>query len=130
MGNYQEIISTGFDIEEILKSYNQQLSKKQKEEDGKKNPAKGFSAEKIKEKGTGERKKEKSDKEKGSGDLLVAEEKDTGRIMYQDIKNYIGYSYGNKGIVMFVTFQVLCALCQLYSTYWVSYWTERDFEEQ
>ena len=105
-GNYQEIISTGFDIEEILKSYNQQLK------DGKKSTTtEGYSPEKAKEK-TAERKKEVDTRDKkGSGDLLVAEDKDQGGIKLADIRNYLSYSFGNFGFVLFFIFQTACALC-------------------
>jgi hypothetical protein len=74
MGRYDEIVSAGFDIEEILKSYNKSLSKTQK--------TKGFSAEKAREVGPSGKGETPQEPKKTGENLLVAEEKETGRVKF------------------------------------------------
>ena len=62
--------------------------------------------------------------------MLVQEEKETGEIGWQDFVNFLSFSAGNWGFFYYFTLCFSAAGCQLYTTYWVSYWTEQEFEEQ
>ena len=70
------------------------------------------------------------EKKKNTGDLHVAEEVEQGHVRLQDFVNLLSYSIGNFGFVLFFLIAISAALCQLYTTYWVSVWTTQDFEEQ
>lgn len=72
---------------------------------------------------------EATEKKKPNGDLHNAEEVEQGHIKFQDVVNLLSFSIGNIGFVIFFTIAILAALCQLYTTYWVSYWTTQDYEE-
>jgi hypothetical protein len=63
-------------------------------------------------------------KQKSGGDLVVAEDKEIGSIRAKDISNLLKFSVGNSGFFLYFFFATSAACMQLYTTYWVSYWTE------
>ena len=44
--------------------------------------------------------------------------------------NLLQYSLGNFGFFLYFFFSISAACCQLYTTFWVSKWTEEPFDEQ
>lgn len=117
LGNYKTITETGLDIEEILKSFNKNLKEEGKGE------KKQYDDEKKKKEKTGET-KDVMDKKAGTGNLMVNEEKELGSLGWQDVKNLMSFSYGYWGIFIYIFASSSAAGCQLYTTFWVSYWSE------
>jgi len=58
------------------------------------------------------------------GDLMVAEEKETGIMAFRDFVNYFKFAYSKWLFPLLFIISVACVLVQLYSTFWVSQWTE------
>ena len=53
-------------------------------------------------------------------DLIVDEEQDTGAVTFKDLQNYLSYSYGCFSYPMFLVVVTLCAVLQLYATYFLA----------
>ena len=103
------------------------------EEEKKKDKKKVFekevtSPERKKESSPTKAKEGEKDEAKG-GDLMVAEEIDKGSFTIQDFKNMFKFSVGNWGFFLYLFFAFSTAFCQLVTTYWVSRWSDTDFEE-
>lgn len=60
----------------------------------------------------------------------MKEVKDSGSIGLQDIRNLLSFSVGNWGIFFYLFCASSAAAFQLYTTYWISVWTEQDTDEQ
>jgi len=60
----------------------------------------------------------------------MAEEQDFGGISWQDYKNFLSFSMGYWGIVVYLGISFIAALSQLASSWWLGKWTEADLEEQ
>ena len=136
MGDYEEISSkTNFDIEEILKSYNKNLSN---QKDDKKlfeeiSPTKkkevdpatdAETAYQVTTKAKSSKKLLNTPSKKDEGDLMVAEDVEDGAVTLQDVKNLLGFSVGNCGFFLYFAFCFGSGFLQLYTTYWVALWTE------
>ena len=131
IGSYQEIVETGFNIKDILDSYNQAL-KAREDDDSKKTVFKAETAngspQKLKENGQSKQAeavvnkgdstaafaagKEKTPKEneKKQEDLVVAEEKIEGGVGFRDYQNLFSFSVGTSGIVLYFAISVICSL--------------------
>lgn len=75
-------------------------------------------------------KDQEKEKKEDDGELIQEEEVDTGRLGCQDISNYFSFSYGCFNWVIYVTIGLVTAFLQLFTTFIVSYWADRPFEEQ
>ena len=70
------------------------------------------------------------EEEKGEQEEEQSEEQEGGAVGIQDFKNLFSFSVGNCGFFLYFFFCFAAAFCQLYTTYWISFWTSQDFEEQ
>jgi len=132
IGCYDDITKTGFDIEEILKSYNAQLAGKKSAMYAKETEKRVVIADKkstTKDKAD-DLATEATEKKKPSGDLHTAEEVEKGSVSIQDFKNLLSFSVGHWGFVLYFAISISAAGCQLFTTYWVSLWVNQDMEEQ
>ena len=121
-GDYDTIIQTGFDIEEILKSFNQQLqdTKDNKQFVKETNAADGpQQTSKSRE----EPSEEKVPQAKKEENLIVEEDVETGSMSLNDFKKMLAFSTGNIGFFLYFFFCFTTAFCQLYTTFWVSQWS-------
>ena len=145
LGTYEEITETGFNISEILDSYNKAMTvsdnkeakkeflteKDQKKKDQDR-PAVGNTTKKIveEEEEAEEEGKEKKEKEKQQEDLIVAEEKMEGGVGLKDFVNLFSFSVGSSAIVIYIILSIICAALQLAPSYILSSWTRLSQEEQ
>ena len=60
----------------------------------------------------------------------MAEEADTGDVKFSDLQAYLSFSFGNWSYLLYFFFGLGSALLQLYTTFFISWWTEMPFEEQ
>ena len=62
--------------------------------------------------------------------MIIEEEADTGDVTIGDLNNYLSFSFGCWSYWMYFIFGLVSALLQLYTTYFVSDWSNKPFEEQ
>jgi hypothetical protein len=65
----------------------------------------------------------KENKSKAPTDLIVKEDVDTGDVTIADLNNYLSFSYGCCSYFGYFFMGLSSALLQLYTTYYVSLWT-------
>lgn len=79
-----------------------------------------------------EKKDEKNDEKvkKPAEDLIVAEETIQGSVPWSLYYKYMEFSYGKKGIFAYFTVSLICGFIQLFTSYYLSYWSALPFKEQ
>mmetsp|Transcript_19142 Transcript_19142/g.32631 ORF Transcript_19142/g.32631 Transcript_19142/m.32631 type:complete len:690 (+) Transcript_19142:1244-3313(+) len=166
IGSYSDILSTGFNIKDILDSYNQALKSnpnqtETKFEDEKKGYGRDlFQSQELLEPEdvqiSSQRASLKREVKSESGDitrrvnpesqremqtqiqlqppkeekLIVAEEKLSGNIRFEDYRNLFSYSMGAFSIFIYLFLSSLASGLQLAPSYILSKWTKLPFQEQ
>jgi len=140
-GTYEEIIAAGFNIKDILDSYNQALMARDEDGDkavkfvdeASKHMVQGTSKETANKKtdhgaeGTANAPKIANEKSK---DLIVAEEKFEDDIGFQDYMNLFSFSIGAWAIVIYALVSILTTILQLAPSYLLVKWASMDLKEQ
>ena len=128
MGTYQEITETGFNIKDILDTYNQAMQEKEGDQ-GKK-----FEKEEEGPVEQAEEKEEEVDEEtkakrRKESDLIVAEDK--GRdVTFKDFADYLSFTNVCAATTVTLGISLAIAVIQLLPNYIVSVWTKQDYETQ
>lgn len=124
-GSYDEITETGFNIKDILDSYNQAMqSTDQEGNQFAKEVAPAAEAKQIE-------KAEKRPEPKKTQDLIAAEQKRETFVTAQDYLNILSYSPSTCLSIFLMTFlTVVVCLVQMVPNYIVSIWTKMSLEEQ
>lgn len=131
MGSYAEITSTGFNIKDILDSYNKALGAKEgtggealKFKDEVKRGAEPTSPSKLTEAQLEELKTNKKKKQ----NLIVDEEKFEDDIGFKDYKNLFSFSIGIWAIILYAFVSISTALLQLAPSYVLVIWSSMTLE--
>ena len=143
MGTYEDITASGFNIADILDSFNQ--ASKDKGEKANKFKSEAASPSKILDAEKSEAKKSESEKKKlenletqdGSTgkkkaevEMIAPEIKHEGGIKLQDFVDLFSFSIGNFGIFLYCLFSITCAVLQLVPSYVLAEWSDLPLEEQ
>jgi len=137
-GTYEEIVETGFNIKDILDSFNNAMKTESKDE--KKEFTKelvAVSPSKVKEAAVEQEKAASTAvattagvEEKKGQDLIVAEEKIDGSIGLKDYRNMFSFSIGSSAMVIYAIISIVCSVLQLAPSYILASWTSLDLEGQ
>lgn len=131
-GSYEEIIQTGFNIKDILDSYNKALTAQEgqknkfKDEKKKTNDA-SPSPTKLSE---SEPAKKQSQQHDSAKDLVQAEQKFEDDIGFQDYRNLFSFTIGCWGILLYAAISVITTLLQMAPSYVLVLWSSLTLEEQ
>lgn len=132
-GNYEQITSTGFNIKDILDSYNKALGAKENEKgdnalkfkDEIKRGAEPTSPSKMTEEQIEAMKNNKIKKQ----NLIVDEEKFDDDIGFKDYKNLFSFSIGIWAIIIYGFVSITTALLQLAPSFILVTWSSMNLEE-
>lgn len=138
-GSYEKIVETGFNIKDILDSFNVAL--KDKAEDNKADKGKfkkeEVSPEKKTEKESPSKKTEANavttvgnEDKKKVVDLVVPEKRIEGGVGFKDYRELFSFSLGICGIILYAFISIAASLLQLAPSYVISIWTSKELEEQ
>lgn len=140
LGSYEDITAAGFNIKDILDSFNQaNKDNKDKDADKSKFKAEATSPTKVEKKElspskTSEKKKDETEKdtdkekEKKEFNMVVDEIKHEGGINFKDYVDLFSFSSGKFGIFMYSFLSITSALLQLLPSYILATWTALPFE--
>lgn len=135
-GTYEELTATGYNIKDILDSYNNSMTQKNAGEDKQKftDEKKKTAGEIEKDKKVDEAKKDAAkDKDKthdAAKDLIVEEDKFDEGVGVRDYLNLFSFSIGCWALLIFAIISIVSAALQLAPSYLLVIWSKKTIKEQ
>lgn len=117
-------MAQGFDVDEILNTYNKVLATVGED----KTPT--TTGLKLARKTTLRRTESTKQKQQSKQNLVEDAEVNYGPVTWTDVRKFLSHSAGVCGFTSYMLISILVALLQLTCPYVLAFWAKQDFEEQ